>query len=70
MKNNLNLKFLTIIFFVSFLVSNTLHSENQSNNTSNDFILKNSKTELFRNMEELKKQSLPPYFISYNITDS
>lgn len=70
MKNNLNLKFLAIIIFVSSIIPNALHSDNQANNTSNDFILKNSKAELFRNMEELKKQSLPPYFISYNITDS
>jgi predicted Zn-dependent protease len=54
---------LKMFFLVFFLTALSLQSEE-------NVLLSSSKKELFRAFNELKTQSLPPYFIAYGITDT
>lgn len=51
------------ILFIAFLLTFPLYSQES-------FILKTAEKELDRSFKELSKQSKPPYFISYHITDT
>lgn len=57
----MKLKIIQIIFFVHFIFYSSFAQES--------IVLKAARAELNRTMTELKSQPIPPYFISYSITD-
>lgn len=57
----MKLKIFKIVILIIFFASNSFAQES--------IVLKAAKAELNRSMAELKNQPIPPYFISYSITD-